>query len=210
MYNGSTMEHLSKLFGTPARVKLLRLFLFNSDEVYDRDAVIKMARITPATASKELATLSRSGVVVRKNFYKEVVRPGSKTLKKRKTIGWILNQKFIHLEALTVFMRNTLAVSSKEIAKRFRGAGAIKLLVLSGFLVGKQDGELDILIVGENFKEHHIENAIRSLEAECGQEIHYMMLTIEDYLYRRRVRDKLLRDVMDFEHVEVINKLSAV
>ena len=202
------MEHLSKLFGTPARVKLLRLFLFNPEEAYDRDTVIKMARITPETASKELAALSRAEVIARKNFYKEVMRPGSKTPKKRKTVGWMLNQKFTHLRALTAFMRDTLTVSDKEIAKRFRGAGTIKLLIFAGFLAGKPDSALDVLIVGERLKEQHIENAVRSLEAECGQEIHYMMLSTEDYVYRRRVRDKLLRDVMDFEHVEVINKLA--
>ena len=202
------MEYLSKLFGTPARVKLLRLFLFNPDEVYDRDAVIKMARITPDTASKELTALTRAEVVVRKNFYKEVVHPGNKTPKKRKTIGWTLNVKYAHLSALTIFMRESLTVSNKEIAKRFRGGGTIKLLILSGFLVGKPEGELDVLIVGERLKEELIENAIRSLEAECGQEINYMMLSIEDYMYRRRVRDKMLRNIMDFEHVEVINKLS--
>jgi len=206
----ASMEYLSKLFGTPARVKLLRLFLFNPDEVYDRDTVIKMSRITPETASKEIAVLSPAEIIVRKNFYKEVVRPGSKTLKKKKTIGWMLNQKYLHLQSLTAFMRETLTVSEKDVAKRFRGAGAIRLLVLSGFLVGKQEGDLDLLIVGERLKDQYIENAIRSLEAECGQEIHYMMLSTEDYLYRRRVRDKLLRDVMDFKHVEVINRFSIV
>jgi len=202
------MEHLSKLFGTPARVKLLRLFLFNPEEVYDRDAVIKMARITPDTASKELAALTRAEIIVRKNFYKEVVHPGDTAPKKKKTIGWILNEKYAHLNALTIFMRESLTVSSKEIAKRFRGAGTIRLLVLSGFLAGRRDSGLDILIVGERFKERQIENAVRSLEAECGQEINYMMLSVEDYLYRRRVRDKMLRDVMDFKHIEIINKLS--
>ena len=59
--------------------------------------------------------------------------------KKRKTVGWILNQKFVHLDALANFMRDSLHVSDTEIRKRFKGVGAIKLLVLSGFLVNGKE-----------------------------------------------------------------------
>lgn len=204
------MEHLSKLFGTPARVKLLRLFLFNPERVYDRETVVKFARITPETASKELSALARADVVYRKNFFKEVPRPGSKVSKKRKTIGWVLNQKYIHLSSLTHFMRESLSVTENELGKRFKGTGNVRLLVLSGFLTGNNEGVLDILIVGERLKEQLIKNAIQSLEAECGQEIRYMVLTTDEYQYRRRVRDKFLRDIMDFPHQEVVNRLAAL
>jgi len=204
------MEYLSKLFGSPARVKLLRLFLFNPENAYDRDSVVKMARITPETASKELSNLARAEVINRKTFFKEGARPGSKTPKKRKTIGWVLNQKYVYLEALTKFMRESLTVSNTEISKRFRGAGTIKLLVLSGFLSGGKEGSLDVLVVGDRLKEHIIKNAIQSLEAECGQEIRYMVLTVEEYKYRRRVRDKFMREVIDFPHIEILNRLSKI
>lgn len=204
------MEHLSKLFGTPARVKLLRLFLFNPERVYDRDAIVKFARITPESASKELTALDRAGVIYRKNFYKEVVRPGSKVSKKRKTIGWVLDTKYIHLAPLTKFMRESLSVTEDEIGKRFKGVGSIRLLVLSGFLVGNSEGILDILVVGERLKDSMIKNIIQTLEAECGQEIRYMILETDEYQYRRRVRDKFIRDVMDFPHQEIVNRIAKV
>jgi hypothetical protein len=204
------MEQLSKLFGSPARVKLLRLFTFNPETVYDRDSIVKIARITPDTASRELAGLARALVIQRKTFYKEVARPGSKTSKKRKTIGWVMNPKYEYFEPLSRFMRDSLSVSETEIRKRFRGVGTVKLLVLSGFFAGARDSVLDVLIVGERLKEKQITNAIQSLEAECGKEIRYMVLSSEDYQYRRRIRDKFIRDVMDYEHVAITNKLSKV
>lgn len=202
------MEYLSKLFGSPARVKILRLFNFNPEKVFDRDVVIQKARVTPETASKELAALARADVLSRKTFSKEVVRPGSKTPKKRKAIGWVLNQKYPHLEALANFIRSTLTVSDSDISKRFAGTGGIKLLVLSGFLIGEREGVIDILIVGDKLKEQGIISAINSLEAEFGQDIRYMMIPTEEYHYRRRVRDKFIREIMDFSHKEIINKLS--
>lgn len=202
------MEYLSKLFGSPARVKLLRLFLFQSEVVFDRDTVVRSAHVTPDTASKELAGLARAGIIKRKTFYKEVVRPGSKIAKKRKTIGWVLNTKYPYLDALSVFLRSTLSVSDTEIRKRFRGIGSIRLLVLSGFLMGRKKGGLDMLIVGNKLNTQLLRNIIRSLEAEFGQEICYAVFTVEEYQYRRRIRDKLVRDAMDFDHRALINRVS--
>jgi len=202
------MEYLSKLFGSPARVKLLRFFVFNPDCVYDRDSAVARARVTPDTASKELAALARAGVISRKIFYKEVMRPGGKAPRKRKTIGWVLDQRYPYLEPLTAFLRETLAISDGELRKRLRGAGTIKLLVLSGHLIGARDRGLDMLVVGDRINQAVLQGAVALLEAECGQEIRYAVLTTDDYLYRRRVRDKLVRDMMDFPHTAVIEKLA--
>jgi hypothetical protein len=202
------MEHLSKLFGSPARVKALRLFAFNPESVFDRDAVVRVARITPETASKELAGLARANIIIRKPFFKEVVRPGSKVSKKRKTIGWILNQKYPHLKPLTIFLRDSLSVSEADIHKRFRGTGGIKLLILSGSFIGEREGVLDILVAGDRIKEQMVKSTILSLEAEYGKELRYMILSTEEFQYRRRIRDKFVREVMDFSHKEIINKLA--
>ncbi len=202
------MEHLSKLFGSPARVKLLRLFIFNPEEVFDRDAVMKLSRITPETASKELASLARAGIVKRKNFYKEVVRPGSKSTKKRKTIGWVLDNKYIYLDELIVFMRDSLSVLDSDIKKRFRGVGSIKLLILSGFFTNVKNSIIEILLVGDRLKERSVENVIHSLEAEYGHVLRYTIFSVEEYKYRLKVRDKFVRDVLDFPHKKVIDKIT--
>ena len=196
------------MFGSPARVKLLRLFIFNPETVYDRDSVIQSSRITPETASRELAALARAEVINRKTFYKEVVRPGSKKLKKRKTLGWMLNEKYPHLEPLERFLRDSLTVSEKEVKKRLRGAGTVKMLVFAGILIGEAEGAVDIMLIGDRLKENSVKQFVRVLEAEAGKELRYMVLTTDDYLYRRRVRDKFVRDVMDFPHHLIIDKLS--
>jgi hypothetical protein len=201
------MEHLYKLFGSPARVKLLRLFMFNPLAVFDRDSVVTRARITPETASKELAALARAGIVSRKTFYKEIIRPGGSATKKRKTIGWVADQHYPYREQLSSFLRDTLVVSYADIRKRLRGVGTIRLLVLSGFLIGERDAGLDLLVVGDRLDGQGIHAAVKLFEAECGREIRYAVLATDEFQYRRRVRDKLVRDVMDFPHQALIDRL---
>jgi hypothetical protein len=202
------MEHLSKLFGSPARVKLLRLFLFNPAQIYDRDMVVVSARVTPDTASKELATLARAGIINRKSFFKEVIRAGTKLPTKRRTLGWVLNTEYPHLTELTRFFRDTLTVSDAEMRKRMKNIGPMKLVVIAGFLIGEEEGSvLDLLVVGDRVDEAALKSVVRVLESESGRELRYAVLTNDEYQYRRRVRDKLMRDVFDFPHREIVNKL---
>jgi len=204
------MEYLSKLLGSPARVKLLRLFLFNPSQIYDRDMVVMNARVTPDMASKELAALARAGVIMRRSFFKEVIRAGTKLPTKRRTLGWMCDPNYPHLTPLTRFLRDTLVVSESDIRKRIRAVGTVKLVVIGGPLIGEERTALDLLIVGDRLNETGLKNFVRALESEAGRELRYAVLTSDEYQYRRRVRDKLTRDVFDFPHREIINKLGSI
>lgn len=204
--NGTGMEYLSKLFGSPARVKLLRLFISNPTKAYGRDDVVALSRITPPTATKELAWLARAGIIKRKNTPK--TRENGEQSVKRKMLLWTLDTAYPHRVALAAFLRDTLSLSDAEVIKRFRTVGPLRKLVLSGFLANMfRESSLDALLVGEKVDMSALEGVIRSLEAESGREVRYAVFTPEEYLFRLRVRDKLLRDTLDYPHRVLIDKM---
>jgi hypothetical protein len=49
---------------------------------------------------------------------------------------------------------------------------------------------------------------IRSLEAEIGKEIRYALLSSENFYYRLNMNDKLVRDVIDYPHSIVLDRLN--
>jgi len=205
------MEPLSKLFGTPARVKLLRLFLFNPEGVYGRDDVVERARVTPAMASKELAALARMGLIKRRTFYKESARTSGTAAQKRKTLGWMLDSKYVYREALGTFLHDTLALRDSDVRKRFMSIGPVRVCILSGFLVaGDTESELDVLLVGNALESDMVDTVMRGLEAECGREIRYAVIPVEEYLYRLRVRDKMLRNILDYPHTVLVDKIGSL
>lgn len=206
LYNGG-MHDLGKLFGSPARLRLLRLFALNPEAVWDRDDVVKRTRIAPDTVSKELAQLGRAGFLKRKGYYREVAGANGK-VKKRRATGWALEQGYPYLTPLTAFLTATVSVSVSDIRRRLRPAGPVRLLILSGMFTRHADGVLDLLIVGDRLNEVGLSTALKQLEIELGRELRYAVLSTEDYLLRRRVRDKLVRDVLDYEHEVLIDKLS--
>ena len=65
------MEILGRLFGSQALVKILRLFLFNPDEVYERKDIAKHTRVSADVVSYKLSVLKSIGLIRQKIFYKE-------------------------------------------------------------------------------------------------------------------------------------------
>ena len=194
-YNAPTffMDPLAKLFGSPARVKLLRLFLFNEETAFLATDAIFRARLTKEAGRKELNQLVSIGVV-RKKAGKEGT-------------GYIADRKFRHYEALKVFLRESTDVSDTEIVAALKKAGSVRLVVLSGLFTGAVESKVDLLIVGDRLEERPLGSAIRLLEAELGRELRYACFTSEQFKYRLGVYDRLLRDVFDYPNRVILDKI---
>ena len=84
----------------------------------------------------------------------------------------------------------------------------LKLVVLSGIFVGEWDLQLDLFIVGDRMQERKLRDRIKQLEAEIGKELRFALLSSEDFYYRHNMNDKLVRDVLDYPHKIVVDKLN--
>ncbi|MEX0917229.1 MAG: hypothetical protein WDZ90_01780 [Candidatus Paceibacterota bacterium] len=195
------MEILGKLFGSLARVRILRLFLFNPGIVYERKEVAKRAKTTPETAGKELTLLRNIKLIRQKKATREIQG------KKRTIIGWALNEQFKYLIPLQNFLIHAAPVKENDIVKKFKGVGTIKLLLVTGVFIRNLDTRIDILIVGDNLHERSLERAIRGLEADLGREVRYASFSTDDFRYRMGIYDRLVRDIFDYPYHILIDKI---
>lgn len=186
---------LGKLLGSPARVKLLRLFLFNPGIVYGIPDIASRAQVSSSTASTECRAYERMGLV------------RARKLRGSRSRAYTLNTEFSYLAALQHLLLN-LPVRGADIVKRLRSAGTMKLVILSGLFVDEYDGRVDILIVGDRMQEGKVRTVIRGLEAEIGKELRYAALPTEEFLYRLGIYDKLVRDVIDYSHTVALDRLN--
>lgn len=186
------MDPLAKLFGSPTRLKLLRLFLFNDDLSFTAADAAFRTKTANAVARKELSGLVSVGIV-----------------KKRTGKGatYAVNKKFPYFEALQAFIRSTTNLSDGAMVNSIKRSGSVRLVVLSGLFTGAIETKVDILVVGDRLEEKPLESSIRALEAELGRELRFTSLSTEDFKYRRGVYDRLLRDVFDFPHRILIDKI---
>lgn len=203
------MKVLGKLFGSPAMVKLLRLFLFNPEHVFTNKEVSTRAKITLETARLELSIMKQMDFIKKKMDYRTISskRGKNKTTKKKRISGWTLNEKFPYLEQLQNFLMSATSVKHKDIPKRLGGSGAIKLIVVAGMFIQNQDSRLDILVVGNNIRKSQLETAIKAIESELGKELRYAVFDTQEFKYRLGIYDKLIRDVFDYPHEVVLDKI---
>lgn len=187
------MDPLAKLFGSAARVKLLRLFFFNEGEFFSASGAATRAKISKASARKETILLANAGIL-----RKKAGKGGSL---------YCANQKFAHFEALKTFLRTASGISDTNIGTNLRKAGALRLVTLSGLFTGVPESKIDMLIVGDRLDERTLGVIVHGLEAELGRELRYAAFSTEDFRYRIGVYDRLLRDVFDYPHRTILDRI---
>lgn len=203
------METLSKLFGSQVRVKVLRLFLLNENTPFFVKEVIARTKSPAVVTKKELKMLVSVDLLRKKDFAKDIsVTRGKVTAIKRvKGPGYILNEKFAYKDLL----KNLLTVASiqadESLAKRLTSAGRVKLIVAAGIFIQNWDSRVDLLIVGDELNLAKIENTIRIIESEIGKEISYSAFDTQDFEYRLGIHDRLVRDILDYNHVTLLDRM---
>ena len=191
------METLSKLFGSEAKVKIMRMFLFNPDHVFDVRDISQRTKSNPIRVRKEISLLEKIGLIKRRAM----------TKKKSNGHGYVLDSTFTYLLPLQNFLINVEPLNPKEIIKRITRLGNIKLIIIAGVFIQEPESRIDLLIVGDHVKKGTLENTIKTLESEIGKELRYTYFTTEDFKYRLGMFDKLTRDILDYPHRKVLNRL---
>ncbi len=190
------MDTLTALFGSATKIKILRLFLFNSSVAFSvKDIATRTVSKTPLVM-RELTSLIKADIIRKRNS--------------TKGITYILNEKFPYLDPL----KNLLTVASiqadEALTKRFGNAGRTKLIVAAGVFIQNWDSRVDLLIVGDDLNITKIESIIKSIEAEIGKEIAYSAFETQDFQYRMGIHDRLVRDIFDYPHVTLLDRLGVV
>ncbi len=197
-------DPLAILFGSAARVKLLRFFLFNPSRHFTFDDISRRAKLVRRTARTEINALERAEVIKKKQVYE--TKEGSD--KKIRMQAYVLNKDFPDLQSLQNFLFETAPINGKTVLKHLRNAGPLDVVVVAGIFVRQFEQRLDILLAMKKLPTAKVENAIRALEAELGVEIRFAAFLTEDLVYRVGMYDKLTRDVFDYPHQIVVDRVN--
>ena len=187
------MEPLAKLLGSPARLKLLRLFIFNQGASFALEEVTTRSRLDRDTARRELVDLLAAGFITKKGD--------------RSKARYQANMRFEPLPALSTFIRETTVLKPQHILATLKRAGSLRVVALSGLFTGVLEAQVDLLVAGDNLESRTLAKAVRTLDAELGREIRYAAFETSDFRYRLGVYDRLLRDVFDYPHRLLIDRI---
>ncbi len=193
------MDILVKLFGSQARVRIMRLFLLNNNS-FEIEEIISHSRISKTNVRKEINILSSMDFIKSKNVIKE----GSRGAKKKVAL-WSLNNSFKYLDSLRNLLIDPSLLIQEDLVTRFKSVGKIKLMIIGGIFLGEEDGRVDFLIVGDKLKMNILHQIVKGLEAEIGKELDYVVFDTEEFKYRLNMYDKLVCDIIELPHEKIID-----
>lgn len=181
----------------------MRLFVFNPDVPLDLADIARRAKVNAPAVRRELNVLVKAALIKPKTFTREIEEGGK--VRRRRARGFVLNNEFSYLSALSSFLENVVPVKEHDILKKLSGVGKLKFVVMSGVLVNDTENRIDILIVGDAIKQAPLERAIADIEAVIGRELRYAVLSTNDFKYRLSMYDRLIRDILHYPHATVID-----
>lgn len=203
------MEILAKLFGSATKVKLMRMFLFNEDNAYSFLEIVDRTKSPAKEVKKEIQGFINIELIKKKPITRDVtIKKGKKIqIKKVQDVGYYLDQKFPYLQALKNLLITVSLHADDTLVRKFSSVGRIKLFLASGVFIQEWDTRVDLLIVGDDINFTKLDAVIKTIEAEVGKEIIYSAFETEDFEYRYGMHDRLIRDIVDFPHTTLVDKL---
>ncbi|MEK7628596.1 MAG: hypothetical protein AAB421_04255 [Patescibacteria group bacterium] len=202
-------DFLSLILGSHIRAGVLRFLAFASPEKCFSAKEIK-ERVKAKNGQilgREIRFLTKIGVI--KECRVQGKSRGGVALPRSVRSGFCLDRDFAMAQPLISFVRSTKMQTDDSIVKHLREVGRLKLVVVSGDFMGTHDQvtRIDMLLVADDIRERRLQEALKAIETEKGREVRYAAFSSKDFFYRLDVHDKLLRDLLDYPHHILLNKI---
>ena len=184
-----------KLFGSKTRAKLLKLFFENPEKSF---YVREMTRVIDEqinSVRRELLNLESVGVIKNETFDNKVYYSANNKHPYARPLTDIFSKKIDTAREKDV--RETTWEEYCRPVKHY-----LKGLIVTNRLPG-QDG-IDLLIIG-NDKTKKLTRWAEVIEKKQGKPINYVIMSVDDFSYRKSVRDRFISDVFEMEISEIID-----
>lgn len=205
------MQELGKLFGSEDRVKILRHFLSDVNDFFLPEEVAKITKIKEDIIKKELIILEKSGLLKKikeKYALGDDTTKNTKQIKIKEYICYTVDKNFRFLDTLSNLMFDFKNANRDVLLERFKVLGRTKYMSLSGVFVGNDKSRCDIFYVAEALKKNLADKLMLDLQSEIGKKLNIIILDLEEFEYRYKMFDRLVRDSLTEEREILINKLT--
>ncbi|MBR3246442.1 transcriptional regulator [Candidatus Saccharibacteria bacterium] len=186
---------IERLFGSKTRAKLLNLFFENPDKSF---YVREMTRVIDEqinSVRRELMNLEAIGIIKNETFDNKVY--------------YSANNKHPFSRPLTEIFSKKLSSNRDQDIKESTWDEYIrpvkhylKGLVVTNRLPG-QDG-IDLLIIG-NDKTKKLTRWAEVIEKKLGKPINYVIMPVDDFTYRKSVKDRFIAEILEMEITDIID-----
>ena len=186
---------LEKLFGSKTRAKLLKLFYENSEKSFYVREITRVIEEQINSVRRELSNLESIGIVKNETYDNKVY--------------YSANLKHPYAHAMVEIFSKKVNLRKDRDVKQSSWEEYIKpvkkyvdAILVTNRALG-QEG-IDLLIIG-NDKKKKLTHWAEVVETKQGKPLNYVILSAEDFAYRKSVRDRFILDILEMEVSEIID-----
>ena len=191
----TTNTPTEKLFGSKTRAKLLQLFFENPEKSF---YVREMTRVIDEqinSVRRELLNLESIGIIKNETFDNKVYYSANAKHPFTRPLTDMFSKK-IDSTRDKDFKETTWEEYCRPVKNYIKG------LVVTNRLPG-QDG-IDLLIIG-NDKTKKLTRWAEVVEKKLGKPINYVIMSPDDFTYRKNVRDRFILEIFEMEISEIFD-----
>lgn len=185
---------LEKLFGSKTRAKLLNLFFENSGKSYYVREITRVIDEQINSVRRELINLEGIGIIKNETFDNKVYYSANMKHPFSHALVALFTAKNVDIKDKEVVQRATLADIAKPVKNYVSG------IIVTNRLPG-QEG-IDMLVIGDD-RTKKLSHWAEVVEKKVGKPLNYVILSSDDYTYRKSVHDRFLTELMEMEISEI-------
>jgi len=223
---------LEKIFGSKARVKILKAFLMRPDEKFYIRQLARDLKLQVNSVRRELLNLQDFGLLYSDNNMKNaplssleddlplekdstsseklddknIVKPKEKQKSIREKKYYQLNKNFILFSEIKSLIVKAQILSGESFIKKLKIICDPKFILLGGMFLNNDGAPTDVLIVADVEKDKLV-NIIQDLESELNREVNFTAMDEKEFKYRQEVADVFLHSVLNSKKIVLLDKI---
>jgi DNA-binding transcriptional regulator YhcF (GntR family) len=213
---------LTRIFGSNARVKMLKAFLSKPEQKYYTRQLARDLKLQVNSVRRELENLQNIGLIkeqaddnlavnedlapkIDKKLKKLSKKTPKKEAPKNRIKYFVADTDFLLFRELKILFAKANLLSCHDFLKNINDIGQIKHLWLSGIFTGETKAPVDILIIGKINRTQLLQR-IKNLEIDLGKEINFTIMNNSEYEYRVDINDIFLYKLKQCHTLHEINR----
>lgn len=125
---------------------------------------------------------------------------------------YTLNKEFIYNNELEELVLKSSPSEKTDIVNKVNRLGKIKLVILAGVFMRESlkmtpKEEIDLLIVGDDVDSRKLTYFLKTLEAEVGRDVRFVVMEKDEFKYRLSMFDRFVHSILESPHEKIVNKL---
>ncbi len=205
---------IDALFGSKTRVKLLHLFLNNTNKSFYVREITRIVDEQINSVRRELSNMLSVGIITsdtsdNKLYYR--VRKDYEHLEALRAI--FSDKKFISKKGQKSGAEKGIATADGNSQKLSDDAGwsvilgdlpGVRIVVAAGSLVNGSKSNVDLLIAVDSVSSK-LKDSVALIEKDQGRNLNYSILPYDEFYYRFSIHDKFITDILRSVHVVVVD-----